>query len=71
MTGNQFLNFFLLSVMELPATILGNILLQSMGRRWTQAILFILASLGCFAGAALVLYPELYIVSIIVVILTK
>ena len=44
MVGNQFLNFFLLGVSELPANLVGYWLVEAMGRRWSQVLAFFLAA---------------------------
>ncbi|CAL4118969.1 unnamed protein product, partial [Meganyctiphanes norvegica] len=56
MSGNEFLNFFLLSIMELPSNLLGWLSAEWIGRRWTQcgcftlATIFALASVGVSDG---------------------
>ena len=49
MSGNQFLNFFLFGICELPANFLGLWLVDFIGRRWTGVFAF-LASIGCALG---------------------
>ena len=49
MSGNQFLNFFLFGICELPANFLGLWLVELIGRRWTGVFAF-LASIGCALG---------------------
>jgi OCT family organic cation transporter-like MFS transporter 4/5 len=71
MLGNQFLNFFILSVTEVPATLLGGYLLEKFGRRWTQVFFFGCCGLACGIGAILVFYPDLSVVTVITVIVAK
>uniref|UniRef100_A0A0P4WHF6 Major facilitator superfamily (MFS) profile domain-containing protein n=1 Tax=Scylla olivacea TaxID=85551 RepID=A0A0P4WHF6_SCYOL len=52
-SGNEFLNFFLLSIVELPSNLLGWFSAQNLGRRWTAAGAAILAGVCAFATAFL------------------
>ena len=47
MSGNLFLNFFLLSVVELPSNVLALYVCNRFGRRPTQLVFF------CLSGAAM------------------
>ena len=49
--GNQFLNFFILGIIELPSSYLGGFLADRIGRRWTQVTFFFLCATSC-AGVA-------------------
>nr|XP_053650583.1 carcinine transporter-like [Cherax quadricarinatus] len=53
LSGNEFLNFFLLSVVELPSTMLGWWAAQFLGRRWTGALSILLAAIFSLANAIL------------------
>ncbi|ROT74335.1 putative organic cation/carnitine transporter, partial [Penaeus vannamei] len=44
MSGNEFINFFLLSITELPSTVLAWWGASYIGRRWTEAGCFLMAS---------------------------
>lgn len=46
LSGNEFLNFFLLGVVELPSNLLGWWGAQNLGRRWTAAGSCMLSALG-------------------------
>ncbi|XP_076044362.1 carcinine transporter-like isoform X2 [Oratosquilla oratoria] len=50
MSGNVFLNFFLLSITELPSNFLGWITAETFGRRWTHSACFVLAALTSIAA---------------------
>lgn len=49
LSGNQFLNFFILAMIEVPAGYLGSVLCDKVGRRWTQVAVFVL----CVASSLL------------------
>lgn len=56
-SGNEFLNFFLLGITELPSNLLGWWGAEYIGRRWTAAGCFLLAALfalvaACILGSA-------------------
>ncbi|KAK8720108.1 hypothetical protein OTU49_013570, partial [Cherax quadricarinatus] len=53
LSGNEFLNFFLLSVVELPSTMLGWWAAEFLGRRWTGALSILLAAIFSLANAIL------------------
>ena len=59
MAGNQFLNYFLLSVVELPSGMIAGKLANKTGRRWTQAVFFFFCSSSCLVCALAVNYPDL------------
>lgn len=48
--GNQFFNFFILGVTEVPAAYLGGLMADQIGRRWTQVIFYFMCAVSC-AGA--------------------
>lgn len=52
MSGNPFMNFFWQSLVELPGYILGKVLSDRIGRRWTQTGAY--ASGAVFCSATLV-----------------
>ncbi|MPC85994.1 Carcinine transporter [Portunus trituberculatus] len=52
-SGNEFLNFFLLSIVELPSNLLGWFSAQNLGRRWTAAGAAMLAAVCAFITAFL------------------
>lgn len=45
MSGNPYLNFFLQAVVEFPGFILGRIISDKLGRRWTQGTAYMLSAL--------------------------
>ncbi|XP_021950294.2 organic cation transporter 1 isoform X1 [Folsomia candida] len=52
MSGNQFVNFFMLSIIELPSGMCGAYLVDRVGRRWTQVVFFCGCTMACVASAA-------------------
>ena len=58
MTAMKFLNYFLLSIIELPSGYLAGVLLEKTGRRWTQAGFFLVCVLSCFVCAIFVGRPN-------------
>lgn len=58
MAGNKFLNYFLLSLIELPSGYLAGVLVEKTGRRWTQAAFFFLSIIGC--GICAVSFAEIF-----------
>ncbi|CAG7696955.1 unnamed protein product [Allacma fusca] len=48
--GNEFLIFFILAIIELPAGYFGGILVEKLGRRWTGVIFFFLCAISCFGS---------------------
>jgi len=65
MAGNRFLNYFLLSLIELPSGYLAGVLVEKTGRRWTQAGFFLLCVLSCFTCAVAVLQPDFSVLVIV------
>ncbi|KFM65316.1 Organic cation transporter 1, partial [Stegodyphus mimosarum] len=55
LTGNEFLNFFLLAVMEVPGNLASWLLMERFGRRFTLVISFIFTGLVCVL--AVIEYP--------------
>ncbi|XP_035700484.1 carcinine transporter isoform X1 [Folsomia candida] len=47
MDGNKFLNYFLLSIIELPSGYLAGVLVEKTGRRWTQVGFFLMCVISC------------------------
>ncbi|CAL8072337.1 unnamed protein product [Orchesella dallaii] len=68
MPGNQFVNFFLLSIIELPSGWAGGVLADKLGRRWTQVIFFLACMMSC-VGATFVIH--LITLELIAVVLAK
>lgn len=68
MPGNQFVNFFLLSIIELPSGWCGGILADKLGRRWTQVIFFLGCTISC-VGATFVI--DMISLEVIAVVLAK
>lgn len=50
MSGNEFLNFFLLGLVELPASVVGWWTMEYFGRRWSNVALQLLVSIACIAS---------------------
>ncbi|CAG7726486.1 unnamed protein product [Allacma fusca] len=59
MSGNQFLNYFYLGIVELPAGWLGGFVAEKFGRRWTQALFFLLCSIAFSVASISVFNPDL------------
>lgn len=68
MPGNQFVNFFLLSIIEFPSGWFGGILADKLGRRWTQVIFFLACMVSC-VGATFVI--DMITLELIAVVLAK
>ncbi|OXA51603.1 organic cation transporter 1 [Folsomia candida] len=71
MSGNQFVNFFMLSIIELPSGMCGAYLVDRVGRRWTQVIFFCGCTLACAASAAIVQFLNNPVIEIISVVVAK
>jgi hypothetical protein len=71
MSGNQFLNFFILSVIELPSGMAGGYLVDKVGRRWTHAFFFCCCAWTCAAAAVVVQHFNIIILEISTVVLAK
>lgn len=54
MEGNKFVNYFLLSIIELPSGYLAGVLVEKTGRRWTQAAFFLMCAISCVICAVAV-----------------
>lgn len=65
MAGNMFLNYFLLSVIELPGGWLAGKLAEKTGRRWTQAGFFLMCTLSALVCAVAVVFTGMEAVVII------
>ncbi|KAK6631354.1 hypothetical protein RUM44_005880 [Polyplax serrata] len=50
MSGNPFMNFFWQSLVELPGYVLGKVMSDKIGRRWTHAISYAFGSFFCLAA---------------------
>uniref|UniRef100_A0A336MX72 CSON006225 protein n=1 Tax=Culicoides sonorensis TaxID=179676 RepID=A0A336MX72_CULSO len=71
MDGNPFLNFAWQSAIELPAYYVGQILGDKMGRRFTQAFSFFLATCTCIPILFIVQHPEYAIWTSILAVIIK
>jgi len=73
LSGNQFVNFFILAMIELPAGYLGSVLVDRAGRRWTQVAFFILCTVTSFIAGVAAAYPTgaWSIVSVITAVISK
>jgi len=58
MMGNTFLNLFLLGLVEGPGNVLGFVLSNKFGRRWTHCVLLVVNSIFFGIITPLVYYPE-------------
>lgn len=54
MAGNKFLNYFGLAIIELPGGWIAGKLVETTGRRWTQAGFFVMCTLCCLVCATAV-----------------
>ena len=70
MAGNQFINFFILSIIELPCGLLGGYLAEKTGRRWTQVVFFVTCLAG-FIIAAIGVHLASNILVILAVVIAK
>ncbi|ODM93566.1 Organic cation transporter 1 [Orchesella cincta] len=68
MPGNQFVNFFLLSIIELPSGWAGGVLADKLGRRWVQVVFFLVCMISC-VGATFVIH--IITLELIAVVLAK
>lgn len=74
LSGNQFLNFFILGVIEVPAGYLGSVLCDKLGRRWTQVLFFLLcliSSIGAGVAAGFPLVQGWRIFSVVAAVVSK
>lgn len=71
MSGNQFLNFFYLAIIEVPAGCLGGYLVDKTGRRWTQVVFFLFCMIAFLVASVGVSFPDLSTVSLVSVITAK
>lgn len=58
MSGNPFVNFLLQALIELPGFLIGRALCDRLGRRWSQAMAFLLGALFQLACLFTVLHQE-------------
>lgn len=65
MAGNKFINYFVLALIELPGGWFAGKLVETTGRRWTQAGFFLMCTLSCLICAVAVSYPNSAIVVIV------
>lgn len=65
MAGNKFINYFLLSIIEFPGGWLAGKLVETTGRRWTQAGFFLLSGACCLVCAVAAPIPNSTIIVII------
>lgn len=61
MAGNFYLNMFLMSLVEAPGSMVGVLLADKFGRRWTHVTLLMMNAIMFFIIMWLVQYPDLYI----------
>lgn len=71
MSGNPFLNFFLQALVELPGYLIGRALCDRLGRRWSQACAFLVASIFQIACLFAVVRPDLSWLLISMVLIVK
>lgn len=71
LSGNQFVNFFILAIIEVPAGYLGGVFADKIGRRWTQVIFFFACSLSSFGAGIGAIFPQMSLAVVILNIITK
>lgn len=71
MSGNPFMNFFWQSLVELPGYIAGKILSDRYGRRWSQAVSFIVVAVAAFLVLFFITDPGKQLVTVCLVIFIK
>lgn len=71
MDGNPFLNFAWQSGIELPAYYIGQMLGDKIGRRFTQALTFLMAMLICIPILFIVQDPDYSIVTSVLAVMIK
>lgn len=64
LSGNIFINFFLLAVVEIPSNILFMVLMDRLGRRWTAMLGFLITGIVC--ATAMIDIPYIDIISSLV-----
>ena len=69
--GNQFVNFFILAVIEVPAGYLGGVFADKIGRRWTQVIFFFFCGVSSFGAGIGAVYPHMSIAVVMLNLITK
>lgn len=57
LSGNQFLNFFILAMIEVPGGYFGSVLCDKVGRRWTQVAVFVLCLASSLLAGVAVEFP--------------
>jgi OCT family organic cation transporter-like MFS transporter 4/5 len=71
LSGNQFVNFFLLAIIEVPSGYFGGVLADKMGRRWTQVLFFLLCAVTCILSAIGSVHEHLKVLVIISIVIAK
>lgn len=71
MYGNQFINFCLLSLIELPSSYLCRYLVDKVGRRWTQVGFFFISTICCTLAAVGVNYESLSFLVVFSILIAK
>ncbi len=74
LSGNQFANFFYLAMIEVPAGLIGGVMCDKVGRRWTQVVVFVLSLVSSVLAGVAVEFPLSYgwqIFSVISALVTK
>ncbi|XP_071441641.1 carcinine transporter-like [Hetaerina americana] len=71
MSGNPFLNYFFQALVELPADLVGMWSTDTIGRRWTQSLFFILSAIASAVLFAVVQNPGLTAVTVGFVVFVK
>lgn len=70
LAGNQFINFFLLAIIEFPASFFAGYLIGTLGRRWSLVFTYFISSVTCIFASFLVGDPKSYL-AIVAMIITK
>ncbi|CAG7834483.1 unnamed protein product [Allacma fusca] len=71
LSGNQFVNFFILAIIEVPSGYFGGVLADKMGRRWTQVVFFMLCLVTCILAAIGSVHSHLHMLVIISIVIAK
>ncbi|ODM94864.1 Organic cation transporter 1 [Orchesella cincta] len=68
LSGDQFLNFFILAMIEVPAGYFGSVLCDKIGRRWTQVIFFMVCVVFSIVAGIAADFTDIYAMKVISVI---